>query len=370
MITESWRETTLGTVLNFQRGFDITRKTQSEGSVPVVSSGGISSFHNAAAASAPGVVIGRKGTLGKTFYLSENYWPHDTTLWVQDFKGSDPRFVYYYMTTLDVSWLDAGSANPTLNRNHLHPLKVIWPPIAEQRAIAEVLGALDDKIAANTKLAAVADEFLATMFSQVLSADTEQVSLNEIADINGSTVKPSPGNELRYIDIASVDVGTYDYPSPMLWDEAPSRARRKIQKGDTIWSTVRPNRRSHALNLSDDPLLVGSTGLAVLSAREVGWAYLYEVARRPEFTSYLETVAEGSAYPAVRADKFGEALVPLAPEFSRQDFERVAEPVREGLHSLELENRTLATTRDTLLPQLMSGKLRVKDAADAVGSLV
>jgi type I restriction enzyme S subunit len=99
-----------------------------------------------------------------------------------------------------------------------------------------------------------------------------------------------------------------------------------------------------------------------MTPRAVGWAYLYEVTKRPEFTAYLETVAEGSAYPAVRADKFEEAPIPLLSEESRQLFESVAEPLRESAHSLSDENRSLASTRDALLPQLMSGKLRVRDA--------
>ncbi|WP_187393319.1 restriction endonuclease subunit S [Arthrobacter echini] len=353
-------------MLNFQRGFDITRKTQASGGVPVVSSGGIASFHDTAAAAGPGVVIGRKGTLGKVFYLPGHYWPHDTTLWVQDFKSNLPRFVYYFMKQFDTSWLDAGSANPTLNRNHLHPLRVSWPAIHVQQAVAEVLGALDDKIAANTKLAAAADELLATRLSAFIQHDTKQVPLGEIAQVNASKVKPIPGTGLRYIDIAAVGVGSFDFPDITLWDDAPSRARRGVQRGDTLWSTVRPNRRSHALNLSEDPLLVASTGFAVLSPRTVGWAYLYELTRRPEFTAYLETVAEGSAYPAVRAERFGEALVPLISGPSRNLFESIAEPLRETAHMLITENRTLAATRDALLPQLMSGKLRVKDAEKAL----
>lgn len=357
-----WRETTLGDVVNFQRGYDITRATQRDGIVPVVSSGGIGSYHDTAAAKAPGVVIGRKGTLGKVFYMPEDYWPHDTTLWVQDFKGSHPRFVYYFMTQFDTSWLDAGSANPTLNRNHLHPLKVLWPSVPNQRAIAEVLGALDDKMATNTKLGATTDDYLATVFLQLMREDPDFVRLGDIAEVNSATIKRTPGGQLRYIDIASVGVGSYEFPELTGWDDAPSRARRAVRRGDTLWSTVRPNRRSHALNLSEDPLLIGSTGLAVLTARTVGWAYLYEVTRQPEFTAYLETVAEGSAYPAVRADKFEEAPVPLLAGESRRLFESLAEPLRESAHSLFEENRSLATTRDALLPQLMSGKLRVKDA--------
>ena len=102
----------------------------------------------------PGDVIGRKGTLGKTFYMPEDYWPHDTTLWVKDFKGSHPRFIYYFFVNLDVMGLDVGSANPTLNRNHVHPLPVRWPEdYDEQVRIADLLGAFDDKIAVNELVA-------------------------------------------------------------------------------------------------------------------------------------------------------------------------------------------------------------------------
>jgi type I restriction enzyme S subunit len=116
------------------------------------------------------------------------------------------------------------------------------------------------------------------------------------------------------------------------------------------------------LNLSDDPLLVGSTGLAVISPRGVGFAYLYEVTKRPEFTSYLESAAEGSAYPAVRGSRFESAPIPVLDAKTIADFELVAAPMRESAHLLSRENESLAELRDTLLPQLMSGKLRVRDA--------
>lgn len=132
---EGWVQTTIGDQMMLQRGFDITKDKQNEGSVPVVSSGGIKSYHDKAMAIAPGVVIGRKGTLGKVFYLETDYWPHDTTLWVKDFKGNDSRFVYYFLIALDVKCLDSGTANPALNRNQVHPIEVVWPPVSQQKAI-------------------------------------------------------------------------------------------------------------------------------------------------------------------------------------------------------------------------------------------
>jgi type I restriction enzyme, S subunit len=138
-----WKETTIGDQVTFQRGFDITKNQQTLGRVPVVSSGGIKSFHDTAMAKAPGVVIGRKGTLGKVFYLTENYWPHDTTLWIKDFKGNHPRFVYHFMRNLDVTHLDTGTANPALNRNVLHPIRINWPRFDMQPLLTAVFDNLE-----------------------------------------------------------------------------------------------------------------------------------------------------------------------------------------------------------------------------------
>ena len=139
---DGWVDTTVGDQLTLQRGFDITKDQQNTGNVPVVSSGGIKSYHDVAMAKAPGVVIGRKGTLGKAFYLEDDYWPHDTTLWVKDFKGNIPRLIYYFFVGLDVSHLDSGAANPALNRNQVHPLKITWPPYDKQNELVSTLDQL------------------------------------------------------------------------------------------------------------------------------------------------------------------------------------------------------------------------------------
>ena len=97
---KDWMSTTIGEQVTLQRGFDITVKEQRAGKIPVISSGGLSSYHDTAAVNGPGVVIGRKGTLGKVFYLDSDFWPHDTTLWVKDFHGNDPKFVFYFGSSL------------------------------------------------------------------------------------------------------------------------------------------------------------------------------------------------------------------------------------------------------------------------------
>lgn len=115
-----WKDCILGEACKFQRGYDITQKEQKHGIYPVVSSSGIKSFHDSFKVKGPGVVIGRKGTLGTSFYLKNDFWPHDTTLWISDFKGNYPLYIFYFLKTLELENYEVGSSNPTLNRNHIH----------------------------------------------------------------------------------------------------------------------------------------------------------------------------------------------------------------------------------------------------------
>jgi type I restriction enzyme S subunit len=136
-VPEHWRVERLAKFFTLQRGFDITKEKQTHGGVPVVSSGGVSSYHNCATSHGPGVIVGRKGTAGSVHYVDGQYWAHDTTLWVNDFKGNHPRYVYYVLLALNLKRFDTGSANPTLNRNVIHPEPIAYPASTdEQHAIA------------------------------------------------------------------------------------------------------------------------------------------------------------------------------------------------------------------------------------------
>ena len=111
----------------------------------MVSSSGVSSFHDRAMVKGPGVVIGRKGKLGDSYYIPVDFWPHDTSLWVREFKGNTPRFIAILLKTMRLERFDAATSVPTLNRNFVHPVLVAVPPVAEQRRIIAVLDAYDGK---------------------------------------------------------------------------------------------------------------------------------------------------------------------------------------------------------------------------------
>ena len=134
-----WDVAQMRRLITLQRGVDITKDEQEEGEVPVVSSGGISSYHSTALMKGPGILVGRKGTAGAVYYVDSDYWPHDTTLYVREFFGNHPRFVYYLFLSMNLTRFDTGSSNPTVNRNLVHPEKVAWPDPVEQRMIADWL---------------------------------------------------------------------------------------------------------------------------------------------------------------------------------------------------------------------------------------
>jgi len=286
-------------------------------------------------------------------------------------SAANPRFMSYYLGHPDVrEWIvrhAIGATMPNLNTNILAALPVTLPPGHVQDLIAKALGALDDKIAANERTAVVVDELAASLLDEALDRPgASEVRLGQIAQVNARQIKPVINGYLRYIDISSVSTGRVDWPGRIPWSIAPGRARRGLQPGDTIWSTVRPSRRSYALILDSDPELVASTGFVVLTPDLVGPAFLYEVTKRDDFLQYLESVAEGSAYPAVRAERFSQALIRIPPRSSLKRFETCAIELRRRAESAQQESRGLAELRDTLLPRLMSGEIRVREAEKIV----
>jgi type I restriction enzyme, S subunit len=150
-IPRDWRISTLGAELPLQRGFDITVAQQREGEVPVVSSSGITSYHDTAMVVGPGVVTGRKGKLGEVFYIERNFWPHDTSLWVTDFHGNSARFTAFCLGQMRLERFDAATSVPTLNRNTIHPLHLVLPSRPEQERIVSVVETWDEFLATECK---------------------------------------------------------------------------------------------------------------------------------------------------------------------------------------------------------------------------
>ena len=149
---EEWKKVKLGEILNFRRGHDLPHSEMQEGIIPVAGSNGIIGLHNVATPIQPIITIGRSGNTGIPYFY-DTAWAHNTTLYIDDFKDNNPKYLYYLLKTLPLSSFQGGSAVPTLNRNHIHPIEVYYTDnIVEQDKIVSILSSLDDKIELNRRI--------------------------------------------------------------------------------------------------------------------------------------------------------------------------------------------------------------------------
>lgn len=128
-IPVTWEMGKLQDLLVLQRGFDLPSSARKDGEFSLIAASGPNGTHNVAMAKAPGVVTGRSGVLGKVYLTLEDYWPLNTTLWVKEFKRATPCYAYELLRLLDMKAFNAGSAVPSLNRNHIHSLSYPLPPM-------------------------------------------------------------------------------------------------------------------------------------------------------------------------------------------------------------------------------------------------
>ena len=391
-----WIETTIGDQATLQRGFDITKAQQRPGSVPVVSSGGVSSQHEEAKVAGPGVVLGRKGVVGSVYFIAEDYWPHDTTLWVRDFHGNDPRFVYYFFRRLAprLASLDVGSANPTLNRNHVHPIKILWPPLKDQRRIAGLLGALDDKIELNRRMNETLEAMARALFKSWfvdfdpvhakaegrqpahMDADTaalfpdsfddeglpvgwEHKPLDEIADfLNGLALQKYPATSDEYLPVIKIVELRQGITAKSGKASLEVPAQYVVKDGDvlfswsgsliqTIWAGGRGALNQHLFK--------------VTSEKFPKWFYFFWV---DHHLLHFQGIAASKATTMGHIQRHhlteAQVVVPSTKIFSAAD--RFIGSIFESIVHNSLESRTLTELRDTLLPKLMSGEIRMRDA--------
>ncbi len=154
-----------------QRGFDLPVNKIREGKYPVVFSNGILKYHNEYKVEGPGVVTGRSGTIGNVTYVEDDFWAHNTALWVTDFKGNHPKYVYYFYWRFNLEKLATGSGVPTLNRNDIHVKKDYFPSLPEQQKIASFLTAIDKKISKLKKKKSLLEQYKKGVMQKIFSQE-------------------------------------------------------------------------------------------------------------------------------------------------------------------------------------------------------
>ncbi|MBM4950950.1 restriction endonuclease subunit S [Vibrio parahaemolyticus] len=160
----NWPLVTLKDIATLKRGYDLPTKNRVEGDVPIYAANGINGRHNEVKIKGPGVITGRSGTIGKVHFTEQDYWPLNTSLYVTDFHGNDPKWVFYMLRAFQLERYVEGAGVPTLNRNLVHDELVPLPPLAEQKRIAAILDKADAIRQKRKQAIDLADEFLRSVF--------------------------------------------------------------------------------------------------------------------------------------------------------------------------------------------------------------
>ena len=159
-----WPKVPLVKVATLQRGFDLPVKKRTPGNFPVFAANGVHGSHRESKVKGPGVVTGRSGTIGKVHYVDNDFWPLNTSLYVKDFNGNDPKWIYYMLANFRLERFSQGAGVPTLNRNLVHHIEIPLPPLPEQKRIAAILDKADAIRRKRWQAIKLADDFLRATF--------------------------------------------------------------------------------------------------------------------------------------------------------------------------------------------------------------
>ena len=353
------------------------------------------------------VVIVRTGKPGTCAVIPE---------WLPDANCSDlvivrcgpnirPKFLSYWVNSVAAHHVSAhlvGAVQQHFNVGAAKTMKVATPDLSIQDQVVAVLGALDDRIAllreTNATLEAIAQALFKSWFvdfdpvhakarseppqgmddaTAALFPDSVEESelgmipkgwrvgvLADISDLNPESWSAKQHPEtVAYIDLANTKDNVVAEVTEYNFDEAPSRARRVLRRGDTIVGTVRPGNRSFAFIGETRANLTGSTGFAVLRPKHpANTEYVYIAATADSSIEYLAHVADGGAYPAVRPEVVSNLQCIVPSEDILREFHELAQPIFIKITDNHQQAKTLAQLRDTLLPKLISGQLRLPEA--------
>ncbi|WP_114905339.1 restriction endonuclease subunit S [Ornithinimicrobium murale] len=301
---------------------------------------------------------------------------------VTDPEVTDSRFLYYALAGARVNLIGKahGAAQQNLSQQLIRPFKLAVPDLATQRGIGEILRSIDDLIENNRRRVEVLEEMARAIYREwfvkfrypghgdvpMVDSDLGPIpegwnvqALTTIATVNRSSRKPGADETFKYLDITALSERYIGELDSIAGSQAPGRARRVVGPGDTVWATVRPNRRAHALVVTPGDDWIASTGLAVLTPSGVSPAFLFETTSTTAFSDWLVGRATGSAYPAVRAKDFEVALVIVPDVAVDAAFAEKVSPMHELSWNLRVECSALTKLRDLLLPKLVTGQIDV-----------
>ncbi len=346
---ENWKSGELGNFITLKRGFDLPQQKRETGRVPVFSSSGITGVHSQAMVKAPGVITGRCGTIGEVFFSAEDFWPLNTTLFVEDFHGNDEKFIYYFLKTVPWSKFTAASAVPGINRNTVHKETVRLPELQTQKKIAAALSLLDEKIRTNAKI------------NENLEQQIEAIFNNKYAP---SLCCPN-WNVGTIGDVVTLQRG-YDLPK----DKMVPGSYPVAGSTDTIfyhndYTTEAPcvvMGRSGNIGkprLYMERCWAHNTTLFVKDFKGNNPYWSYYMLRSIDYSQFRG----GSAVPTLNRNHVHSFEISIPPVNQQNEFGEIILPILLLIENNRKEIKRLSTLREALLPKLMAGEIDISDIA-------
>lgn len=370
MIPKEWEVKRLGEFAPLQRGYDLPTDKIVRGEYPVVYSNGILNYHYEYKAKGPGVVTGRSGTIGKVTFVESNYWPHNTSLWVTDFKGNNPKYVFHLYSFLDLSKFASGSGVPTLNRNDVHASKFAIPPTHEQNKIVEVLDFWDTAIEEQSELIEKLKLRKRALMQQLLtgkkrlpgfSGEWKHVPIKSFAnEVSNRNV-----NGINYIVLSCTKydglVPSLEYFGKQIYSNDLS-SYKIISQGHFAYATNHIEEGSVGYQSSYENGLVSPMYTVFVTNKEkVNDTFLYAVLKSHHLIYLYKSMMEGSINRrgGLRWDSFSTIKIDL-PSLEEQN--AIASVLVKADKEIELTKEKLANLQSQkhgLMQQLLTGKKRV-----------
>ncbi|MCL0081133.1 restriction endonuclease subunit S [Peptococcaceae bacterium] len=367
-----WKECKLGEVVTFNYGKSLPVTKRSQGDIPVYSSAGITGWHNKALVDSMGLVIGRKGTIGKVYKSTIPFFAIDTTYYVlpnHDIYNFD--YIFYLLSSIGLNELNEDSAVPGLNRNTAYSQHVLIPPLPEQKAIASVLSSLDDKIdllhRQNKTLEAMAETLFRQWFVEDADEGWEKKPLSEVTKIAIGRTPPrkefhwfsTNSSDIKWISIKDLGIGgmyiveTAEY----LTQEAVETFKIPAIPKDTVVLSFKMTVGRVAITTDE---MVSNEAIAhfILEERTLFCKeYLYFFLKLFKYEILGST---SSIVTSINSTVIKEIKILIPDGETMLKFKNLTESYFNKIRRNQSQIYTLEKLRDTLLPKLMSGEVRVE----------
>lgn len=377
LIPEEWETLELEQALTLQRGYDLPHRLRKVGNVPIISSSGVSGSHVVGKVAPPGVVTGRYGTIGEVFYVSQEYWPLNTTLYVKDFKENDPRFIYYLLKTVDFVSHSGKSGVPGVNRNDVHKEQIALPPVHEQRAIATALIDVDALLEELDRLIAKKRDIKQAAMQQLLTGETrlpgfegewEQVELGEVTDRCTSGATPYRGRpdfykgNIRWISSGELNYGVINDTNEHISLEAVRSANLTIHPAGIFLMAITGLEAAGtrgACGIVGKPSATNQSCMAIYPTKKLDTMYLfhYYVFRGDALAFKYCQGTKQQSYTAGLVKKLPISLPPSVEE--QRAIAAVLSDMDTEIQALEQRRSKTAELKQGMMQELLTGRTRL-----------